>query len=262
MSFDGYLKNVVFAFNYVSTGDDDIVLKGSGNPGPKDDRNLPLQPAIDGNRDVRADRAHGVVIAHNHIYWGHGISVGSETNAGVKNVWVYDNTFDGSEEALRIKSDYARGGEVSNFHYKDICIRGTLNALLYTGYYSTRVLPAGGPLYPNFHDLTLENVRILDDTNVRLEGFAANSGGFTNPQFPLVMTMKGVVADRPDEISILASDAELTLDGVNLPILPSASNRVVVSGSATRSVDPAEVVDCSRAFVDFPSPYDPRGKTW
>src|SRR6185369_9408476 len=34
ISFDGYLKNVVFAYNFVSTGDDGIVLKGSNNPSP------------------------------------------------------------------------------------------------------------------------------------------------------------------------------------------------------------------------------------
>src|SRR4029077_19518412 len=34
ISFDGYLKNVLFAFNHVSTGDDDIVLKGANNPSP------------------------------------------------------------------------------------------------------------------------------------------------------------------------------------------------------------------------------------
>ena len=34
ISFDGYLKNVVFAYNYVSTGDDDIALKGSAQPEP------------------------------------------------------------------------------------------------------------------------------------------------------------------------------------------------------------------------------------
>src|SRR5262249_39349392 len=34
MSFDGYLKNVVFAYNWVSTGDDDFVVKGSNNPAP------------------------------------------------------------------------------------------------------------------------------------------------------------------------------------------------------------------------------------
>jgi polygalacturonase len=86
-----------------------------------------------------------MVIAHNHIYWGHGISIGSETNAGVTNMEVYDNSFMHSEEGLRIKSDYARGGEVSNINYKNICIRDADNALLFTTYYSTRPLPATGP---------------------------------------------------------------------------------------------------------------------
>ena len=144
ISFDGYLKNVAFAFDYVSTGDDDIVLKGANNPSPSGSG----LPGVDGDRDVRSDRKWGIIIAHNHIYWGHGISVGSETNAGVRNVHVYDNSFNGSEEALRIKSDYARGGEVSNFYYDNICIRNTTNALLFTPYYSTRPLPAGGPWFP------------------------------------------------------------------------------------------------------------------
>ncbi len=269
ISFDGYLKNVVFAFNYVSTGDDNIVLKGSQNPGPKDSTTgLPLTFGIDGNRDVRSDRKWGVIIAHNHIYWGHGISIGSETNSGVANVHVYDNSFVGSEEAIRIKSDYARGGEVANIFYENLCIKDVQNALLFTPYYSSRALPvdkatgAVTPRFPNFHDIEMKNVRILGSSEVRLEGFEANTGGFDNPQYPLVMSMSDVVADAPDGINVLSSDAELTLDGVNLPVLPSSSERVVVHGAATRSVDPERVVDCSRAFVDFPSPTSPDGVTW
>src|ERR1700752_4605963 len=148
MSFDGYLKNFVFAYNYVSTGDDDIALKGSNNPNA-------VGFGIDGNRGPRSDRAHGIVIAHNHIYWGHGISIGSETNAGGTNVQVYDNSFVNSEEGLRIKSDYARGGEVSNISYKNICIQNAQNALLFTPYYSTKALPSGGPKVPNFHDIQM-----------------------------------------------------------------------------------------------------------
>jgi polygalacturonase len=262
ISFDGYLKNVVFAYNFVSTGDDDIVLKGSNNPSPADSG----LPGIDGNRDVRANRAYGIVIAHNHIYWGHGISIGSETNSGVRNVHIYDNSFDESEEGLRIKSDYARGGEVSKIYYENICIRNAQNALLYTPYYSTRPLPTtdgvATPRYPNFHHLYLRNVRILGPSAIKLQGFQANSGGFDNPAFPLGMTMNNVVADEPEEISLIASDAKLTLEGVNLPIMNSAENRVVVRGHPTQAVDPSRVVDCTYAFVDFPTPTSPNGTTW
>jgi len=258
ISFDGYLKNVVFAYNFISTGDDDIVLKGSNNPSPAGSG----LPGIDGNRDVRKDRKYGIMIAHNHIYWGHGISIGSETNAGVKNVYVYDNSFDGSEEGLRIKSDYARGGEVSNVYYNNICIRKTINALLFTPYYSTKALPAGGPLIPNFHDIYLSNVSIQGKTNVKLMGFQANTGGYTNPQYPLVMTMTNVVTDTPNGMDLISSDANLTLSGVNLPILPDAARRITVNGMATQAVDPSKIVDCSRAYVDFPSLTSPNGTGW
>lgn len=249
MSFDGYLKNFVFAYNYVSTGDDDMAFKGSQNPSPAGSG----LPGIDGARGVRADRKSGMIVAHNHIYYGHGISVGSETNAGVKNLDIYDNAFWDSEEGLRIKSDYARGGEVSNVRYKNICIKDGLNALLFTPYYSTKALPAAGPLFPNFHDITMENVRIQGKSAVKLQGFQANTGGYNNPQYPLGMTMTNVVADAPDEITLTTSDANLTIKGVNLPLIATADNRNVINGVPTKAVDPSKVVDCSRAYVDFPA---------
>jgi polygalacturonase len=258
MSFDGYLKNVVFAYNFVSTGDDDIVLKGSNNPSPAGSG----LPGIDGDRDVRADRKWGIVIAHNHIYWGHGISIGSETNAGVRNVHVYDNSFDGSEEGLRIKSDYARGGEVSNIHYENICIRNAQNALLFTPYYSTRALPAAGPLVPNFHDIDVRNVHIEGATTLKLQGFAAGTGGFDLPAAPLGMTLTNVLAENPADVNVIASDADLTVDAVNLPLFASTDRRVTVQGSVALNVPIQKTVDCSGAYVDFPSPTSPFGTTW
>ncbi len=236
ISFDGYLKNVVFAYNYVSTGDDDIVLKGSANPSPAGSGLL----GVDGNRDVRADRKWGIMIAHNHIYWGHGISVGSETNAGVTNVHVYDNSFDNSEEGLRIKSDYARGGEVSNVYYDHICIRNALNALLYTPYYSTKAVPVNS-------DTRLRRRSSRTSTTSTsptcaswapaassCRGWRQSSGGYDNPAHPLAISLDDVVADDPQTINLISSDANITVNAVNLPILPSADNRV----DRDRNTDP------------------------
>ena len=263
MSFDGYLKNVVFAFNWISTGDDDFAVKGSNNPAPAGSG----LPGVDGDRDVRSDRKYGLVVAHNHFYWGHGISIGSETNAGVRNMHVYDNSFHGSEEALRIKSDYARGGEVSNIWYDRTCIRQALNSLLFTPYYSTRPLPVppGLPLIPNFHDIYLSNTWIdpgSDSTTVRLQGFEENTGGFQNPPYPLVMSLENVVATDPHKVNLIASDTQLTLRGVNLYLFPTIGPRMVVNGTPTQAVDPAKVLDCRRAFVPFPSNLSPTGATW
>ncbi|KXU83959.1 endopolygalacturonase [Paraburkholderia monticola] len=261
LAFDGYLKNVVFAYNYISTGDDDIAIKGSNNPSPA---NSGLY-GVDGNRDVATDRKYGFVIAHNHIYAGHGVSVGSETNAGVTNVQVYDNSFDTSEQALRIKSDWARGGLVTNINYNNICIRNSGQALLFTPYYSTKQLSnPTSPLYPDFHAITLSNVHIIGTTSAIFEGFQANSGGITHAQIPLGMTLNNVLADSPELVSVTASDANLTLNNVNLPIFASTANRVVLTGSASQQLSTKDAVDCSAAYVDFPAIGDTStsGQTW
>jgi capsule polysaccharide modification protein KpsS len=78
------------------------------------------------------------------------------------------------------------------------------------------------------------------------------------------MSLTDVVADTPDGIATIASDANLTLRNVNLPVFPSTANRVVVNGSAVHAIDPASVLDCSKAFVDFPGidQSNPFGSTW
>ena len=85
--------------------------------------------------------------------------------------------------------------------------------------------------------------------------------GFTNPAYPLTISLNNVVTDTPDAVNVITSDAQITLAGVNLPIFPSSDARVIVNGAATEAVDPSKVVDCSRAYVDFPSLTSPNGTT-
>lgn len=259
MYFDGYLKNVFFAFNYISTGDDDIAIKGSNNPSPSGSNLV----GVDGDRDVFSGLSHGIVIAHNHIYAGHGISIGSETNSGVRNMYAYDNSFSGGEEGLRIKSDIARGGEVSNIHYDNVCMRKLENSLLFTPYYSNKA-QSNGALIPNFHDIYLNNISMSSETQVKLVGFQASG---TYPQYPLVMTMNNVVMDNPQNVTLIDADANLTITGLNnLPLKTDASKRVVVNGTVQEYIDPAIVletaVDCSQAYTDFPALTSPTGTSW
>ena len=93
------------------------------------------------------------------------------------------------------------------------------NSLLFTTYYSTKALPVSSPLYPNFHDISVNNVYIEGGANVSLTGFAANTG---NTQKPLTLTLNNVVTDSPSKVNVFSSDANLTLTGlVNLPVVPS-----------------------------------------
>jgi polygalacturonase len=257
IAFDGYMKNNFFAYNFISTGDDDIAIKGSNAPVPAGSG----LAGVDGDRDVNSKLTHGIVIAHNHIYAGHGISIGSETNVGVRNVHVYDNSFSNGEEGLRIKSDQARGGEVMNIYYSNICMRNVGNSLLFTPYYSIK---AGTGKIPNFHDITVSNMYVSGVTNAKLQGFMA---GTSNPQYPLTLTLNNVVMEQPENVGIIDSDANLTLTGlVNLPLLTDPSKRVVVTGKTQEFLDPAlvssTVVDCTQAYTDFPALNSPTGTSW
>jgi hypothetical protein len=67
------------------------------------------------------------------------------------------------------------------------------------------------------------------------------------------MSLTNVVADSPNTMSVTSSDATLTLKGTNIPLTATADNRNVLIGTPTQAVDGSKVLDCSRAFVDFPA---------
>lgn len=66
---------------------------------------------------------------------GHGMSIGSETVGGVRNVRVSDCRFEGTENGLRIKSPRGRGGWVENLVCENITMRDVQRALTITAYY-------------------------------------------------------------------------------------------------------------------------------
>lgn len=99
---------------------------------------------------------------------GHGMSIGSETAGGVRNVTVRNCTFENTENGLRIKSDSRRGGLVENIFYENITMSNVNPAITLTCLYQqnsagdarqpstmSRVMnPAGGtkiPIYRNIH---------------------------------------------------------------------------------------------------------------
>ncbi len=86
-------------------GDDGICLKSG-----KDE---------DGRR--RGEPCQNVIIRNNVILHGHGgFVIGSEMSGGVKNVFVDNCTFLGTDTGLRFKSTRGRGGVVENIHISRI----------------------------------------------------------------------------------------------------------------------------------------------
>jgi len=66
---------------------------------------------------------------------GHGMSIGSETAGGVRNVTVKNCTFENTENGIRIKSDTRRGGIVENIKCDGITMKNVTPAITLTCYY-------------------------------------------------------------------------------------------------------------------------------
>ncbi len=98
-------KNVLIEDSYFSTGDDCIIIKAGLNEDGwrvgKPSENIVV-------RRVRGAQGHG------------GVGIGSEMSGGVRNVWVHDCEFKGTDRGLRIKSMRGRGGVIENVWYERV----------------------------------------------------------------------------------------------------------------------------------------------
>jgi polygalacturonase len=140
-------KNITVTESYISTGDDDIAIKGG--PG-----------------GVTA-----MTVSHNHFYRGHGMSIGSETNGGVSRIVVSDLSIDGADNGIRIKSNAARGGLVHDVRYEDVCIRNSPNPILLDTAYSANGTMEG-TLFPRFTDIHLDRVHISGGGKISFNGYS------------------------------------------------------------------------------------------
>jgi len=87
---------------------------------------------------------------------GHGMSIGSETLGGVKNLVVTNCTFNGTTSGIRIKSGRGRGGLVENLIYTDITMTNVDYPIYLTSYYpkvpaedAAQPVAADSPVYRN-----------------------------------------------------------------------------------------------------------------
>jgi polygalacturonase len=140
-------KNITITHSYIRTGDDNVAIKG-GTGG-----------------------ITNMTVSHNHFYWGHGMSIGSETNGGVSKIRVFDLSLDGPDNGIRIKSNGSRGGLVHDVVYEDVCVRDSPNPItLDTGYTAAGTLEGNSP--PTMRDITLRKVRVSGGGKISFNGYA------------------------------------------------------------------------------------------
>ncbi len=101
-------RNVLIEYCSFSTGDDCVVLKSGYDQ--------------DGRRVGRP--TENVVMRHSSSKRGHGgLVIGSEMSGSVRNVYMHDCDFEGTDRVLRIKSRPGRGGVVENVWVENVTAR-------------------------------------------------------------------------------------------------------------------------------------------
>ncbi|HXX70505.1 MAG TPA: glycosyl hydrolase family 28 protein [Polyangiaceae bacterium] len=194
----------VLACNTISTGDDDIALKGGHT-------------------------VENLVIAHNHFGSGHGMSIGSETYTGVSNVNIYDLTIDADSRSfgapasdysdfngIRVKSDLSRGGPVDDITYSDICVRDIVNAILINTEYNPLF---AGTSYPNFGSLSFHNFHSVNC--MALTQPVVTLGGF-NALYPAgPITLDNVIVDGIGPQAVSAQFASFVLGPGDVNFMPA-----------------------------------------
>jgi polygalacturonase len=90
-SFNGDVSNIVLAYSYISDSDDNVAIKGeSSSDGPcgLDGSKSSAPGCVDtpnatGTGYSKADGAvYNLIFAHDHFFYGHGMSIGSQTSGG------------------------------------------------------------------------------------------------------------------------------------------------------------------------------------
>ena len=208
-------KNITITESYIRTGDDNVAIKG-GTGG-----------------------VTNMTVSHNHFYWGHGMSIGSETNGGVSKIRVFDLSLDGPDNGIRIKSNGSRGGLVHDVIYDDVCIRDSPNPItLDTGYTAAGTVEGNSP--PTMRDIKLHNVRVSGGGKISFNGYATD--------YRVGVTLDDVLLTDSAAYSYSIHHADIVLG-------PGPANLTVSGGvDSTLQGTPGNgsARSCTDRFVPFP----------
>src|ERR1035437_2779082 len=147
-------RNVLITKCRIDVGDDNIAIKAG--------KAMPGRPFACDNITVT-----DCVFLH-----GHGMSIGSETAGGVRNVTVRNCTFENTENGIRIKSQRGKGGIVENLVCDGITMKNVNPALALTCYYANN--SAGDTAPPAAaNEATKVSEKIPTYRNIRISNLTA-----------------------------------------------------------------------------------------
>jgi polygalacturonase len=208
-------KNISIINTFIRTGDDNVAIKG----GPGGVTNM--------------------TVAGSHFYWGHGMSIGSETQGGVSHIRVTGLSIDGADNGLRIKSNGSRGGVVNDVIYDDTCIRNSPHPIQFDmAYADSGTLTGNSP--PSVEDVVLHDVRISGGGKITFSGY--------DHAHRIDAMLNGVQITDDGQYSYAVNHADLRLG-------PEPTNLQLPAGTdSTMDGKPAKgnPAACDAMFVPFP----------
>lgn len=172
-----YSKNVLIKNCHFNTGDDCIAIKSGRD--------------ADGRRI--AVKSENILVKNCEMIDGHGgVVMGSETSAGVKNVFVEDCEMDSPnlDRAIRIKTNSNRGGTTENVYVRNIHVGKVKECVLKLNMHYAAWNDPEGNYIPEIRNIYLENIRVDDGGE-----FAILAKGY--PQSPIQnVTLKNVIIEK------------------------------------------------------------------
>ena len=199
-------RNVLVDNCCFDVGDDAICMKsGRDEAGRK--RNRPTE---------------NIVIRNCTVYHGHGgFVVGSEMSGGVKNIFVSDCEFLGTDVGLRFKSTRGRGGVVENIYIENIRMKDIAgDAIRFNLFYASRSPGLEASLEIPADPVTEETPRFQDIHMKNIVCRGANNAMYIQglPEMPVQrITMENVVISADAGVTCIETDQ---IRFKNLSILP------------------------------------------
>ena len=255
-SFTGDISNILVAYSYISDSDDNMAIKGESN--------------------IADGRVYNITVAHNHFFYGHGMSIGSQTSGldgnpanlatadpavvanttpltvqgqlvypSVSNVNVYDLSMNYTDNGVRIKTNWSEGGLVSNANYSNICMQGnpSPNALDPTPQAAVIITPyytatGNAGLYPSYQNINVNGLHELTAASWTFQGFNSASPNLQGwPTGSVAVPSPAVVNPLGITLNNVVADvAPLSVTSSDANITLGGNVNVALANSTTNNV--------------------------
>jgi polygalacturonase len=190
--------NVTVDNSYIQAGDDGVAIK------------------------TNSGAASNMTIENSHFYGTHGIGIGSQTQFGVTNILVQNNTVSGVDSSgnvsgdnngIRIKTTSSEGGTVNQVTYNNTCLTGVKHALEFNPFYASGN-GSTTPFYTNIVVNGLKSVSSASSAQSVLEGY--------NSSHLLGLTLENVSLDATSTSAEYAAigryNSNITASGTDVTV--------------------------------------------